>query len=301
MGNCYGCVSSYFKNDYIVDPLSVSLHGQCIDTPYTVFLKLPHGKTVAQIKNDQWTFQTDVNIAIKDLYRHKTFHTWIVYNDETPNMTHSTGAHAKGIMAWNDTCVSWLIHSVPKFPSQFSGTADFPDISSGELQYGQSFVHISAEIDQLKDLLRQLFVMKPNIYITNYDYYEYKDLYKSCQSNIYKIGDELYHVAKSPEYHVDLYEHIVQPQFGGHLITETWVRGHECPDTSTCTMAKEIVWSNGVSYTYTHDHSKYCYSDNEWIMVGDLNRMTTQFKRGGGGVVVKNATLAQLFREIMAK
>ena len=36
-----------------------------------------------------------------------------------------------------------------------------------------------------------------------------------------------------------------------------------------------------------HDHSKYCYSDNGWILIGDMNRMTSQFHKGGGGIVVR--------------
>ena len=34
------------------------------------------------------------------------------------------------------------------------------------------------------------------------------------------------------------------------------------------------------------DHSKLA-----WVMVGDLNRMTSQVKRGGGGLIVKNVRL----------
>ena len=42
-------------------------------------------------------------------------------------------------------------------------------------------------------------------------------------------------------------------------------------------------------YTETHDHSKIALSidpDNPWIFVGDLNRMTSQLTRGGGGFVI---------------
>jgi hypothetical protein len=56
-------------------------------------------------------------------------------------------------------------------------------------------------------------------------------------------------------------------------------------------MVHTIEWKNGVKYTYSKDHSKYGYSDKGWMVIGDLNRMTTQHVRGGGGMILRENNL----------
>ena len=131
---------------------------------------------------------------------------------------------------------------------------------------------------------------------SNYD--EYKDVYKTRDECFYQIDDTLHHVAKSPDLHKDLYEDIILPKFGGCCYTETWIRGHQCVDTKQCKMIDKISWSNNSIYSYTHDHSKFCYSDKGWVMIGDMNRMTSQFKRGGGGIVIHDKKIVELFKQI---
>jgi deoxyribonuclease-2 len=263
-------------------------------------MKLPHGKTCYHIKHrdNKWTYNDDINIVIKSLYTIK-LDNWIVYNDETPTKCSSNGAHAKGILAWNDKTITWFIHSVPKFPEKFDGTNSFPDIDDSELIYGQSFIFIKIDIKHIQDILHQLFITHPNIYISNYDYDKYKKEHKLFNTSIYEINNKLIHVAKSPDYHKDLYTDIVIPQFGGNCFTETWVRGHNCDEYDNCKMVSKITWPNNKSYTYTHDHSKYCYSDGGWVLIGDMNRMTSQFHRGGGGIIVKNKAVSRLFKDII--
>ena len=64
-------------------------------------------------------------------------------------------------------------------------------------------------------------------------------------------------------------------------------------------MIQKIKWNNDIIYSYTHDHSKFCYSDNGWVMISDINRMTTQFKRGGGGIIIQDKQISQLFKGIL--
>ena len=275
-----------------------------IENSYDIILKIPHDEKCYQInhKNNKWEYNENINHSLKKLYTDKLTN-WVVYNDEHPDIngiskTVSTGAHAKGILAWNDKVITWLIHSLPKFPQLFDGTNNFPDIDHAELQYGQSFIFIKMDILHLDNILKQLFIMHPSIYISNFNYDSYKYEYKHNEYNIYKINKNIDHVSKSPNYHKDLYEDIVIPNFIGPCYTETWVRGHHCIDNEQCKMINKIKWNNDLEYTFTHDHSKYCYSDQGWVMVGDLNRMTTQSKRGGGGIIIKDKKISHLFKEI---
>jgi hypothetical protein len=103
---------------------------------------------------------------------------------------------------------------------------------------------------------------------------------------MFTFNKRFIHLSKSPHYHKEFYSELLVPSFGP-CTTETWVRGHHCEDTETCKMATTMKWRN---YVYTTDHSKLAWS-SKWIMVGDLNRMTTQIVRGGGGMIVKNVSL----------
>jgi deoxyribonuclease-2 len=268
----------------------------------SVILKIPHKKECFEIGENSslWKHHIDVNIILKSKFSEKYDH-WLVYNDETPTATSSHFAHAKGILAWNSEKIIWLIHSVPKFPIEFNGTNQFPDISHAELEYGQSFCCVTIDISHLENILKQVFIMNPNVYISNIDYKKYKDFHTCIDKNIYKINDKLQHVAKSPEFHRELYEDILIPGFGGNCFTETWVRGHHCIDSGNCKMAEMVKFKDGISYKYTQDHSKYCYSDKGWVMVGDLNRMTSQIKRGGGGIVIHQNNICDGFSQILKK
>jgi len=261
--------------------------GCCTSRPtYHILLKLPHGKQCFHSTGKEWVYEEDLH-TILDTWYNTIYDDWVMYNDETPTYTVSSGAHAKGIVAWNRTKVSWLIHSVPKFPTVFHSRT----IPEPQLEYGQSFLFVTMPIHHLPKILTQVFIMHPTVYSSTISYESYESLYKSILTRTYSITPTMTHVAKSPCYHADIYEDLILPQFGGCLYTETWVRGHACEDTEQCKMIHTIQWKNGVKYTYMRDHSKYGYSDKGWMVVGDMNRMTTQHVRGGGGMVIRDNTL----------
>jgi deoxyribonuclease-2 len=299
MGICYSCCCVN-KGQIVHTVVNPSEDLPQPSSEYEIILKVPHGIKCFQINDTStaWEQNENINNSLKNLYKNITLDHWVVYNDETPEKTVGTGAHAKGILAWNNDTITWLIHSVPKFPLTFYGTSDFPDIHHSELEYGQSFIFIRFGIEHLENILTQLFIMHPTVYISNINYEKYKKLHKQKTSNIYKINDRIHHVSKSPDFHKDLYEDIVLPKFGGCCYTETWVRGHQCTDTNQCKMICKMNWNDTIVYSYTHDHSKFCYSENGWVMVGDINRMVTQFKRGGGGVILHDKNMVELFKKI---
>jgi deoxyribonuclease-2 len=263
--------------------------GICTSRPtYHILLKLPHGKQCFHSTGKEWIYEEDLHTILHSWY--KDYDQWILYNDETPEHTVGTGAHAKGIVAWNRTTLTWLIHSVPKFPSTFQNRTIAPE----QLEYGQSFLYVTMPIRHLHEILTQLFIMHPTVYSSTmpYDMYQsYLPLYKKIMTRCYSITPQICHVAKSPLLHQDIYTDLILPRFGGCLYTETWIRGHACDDTEHCKMVHTIEWKNGVTYTYTKDHSKYGYSDKGWMVVGDMNRMTTQHVRGGGGMILRENIL----------
>jgi len=162
------------------------------------------------------------------------------------------------------------------------------EIDKSELIYGQSFIYL--EIEKTQDnfikLLNQLFNMRPHIYISN-NFSEDVMIYNNISN--YKINDKIFHISKSNVNHIDIYKYITS-QFGGSCNAETWIRGKHYEKTDDINDLTEINKKDAIyHYTETHDHSKIALSidpGNPWIFVGDLNRMTSQLTRGGGGFVI---------------
>lgn len=111
----------------------------------------------------------------------------------------------------------------------------------------------------------------------------------------------------------DLYSKLVAPHLKVPMIVETWRRGaggpldSNCKDKLTVTNVKEMkinfangkVKDSGV-WPYIRDHSKWGMSadpKSPFVCIGDINRMESQKKRGGGTVCVKNPDLWKVFSE----
>jgi deoxyribonuclease-2 len=81
---------------------------------------------------------------------------------------------------------------------------------------------------------------------------------------------------------------------------ETWIRGPIPPiaDSDGIHKTFDIKYVNlgsmGVHWAWpeTHDHAKWGITLHEpWVCVGDINRMISQRKRGGGTIAFQNTTL----------
>ena len=63
--------------------------------------------------------------------------------------------------------------------------------------------------------------------------------------------------------------------------------------------------SVNAKWEFTSDHSKWAITGEKdknahWTCVGDINRMKSQFKRGGGVVCLKNDKVWKAFKSIIA-
>jgi hypothetical protein len=83
---------------------------------------------------------------------------------------------------------------------------------------------------------------------------------------------------------------------------DTWIRGQIAPVSDTDGIHKtfDIKYINlgplGIHFAWpeTHDHAKWgITTHSNWICVGDINRMISQRKRGGGTIAFQNQTLWQ--------
>jgi hypothetical protein len=218
---------------------------------------------------------------------------------DAPAMTcmlksHSTGGHCKGILAWNATHVSWLVHSVPNFPREFTGSTISP-IELSEHIYGQSFIQVTRQADEafVKQAIAHIYLMNAHVFMKHNvpDVLQPKDMISTLS-----FSEEITHIAKSPKNEIDIYSEYLTI-YAPDWEVETWKRGHAINTPSTI---KDITHLSifGLKYKDSQDHSKWATSD-QYYWIGDLNRMTSQYKRGGGGFLVKNQGIALALKSII--
>ena len=302
-----------------------------------VALKFPNGFVGVQYDEDHKKFDPcNIDDWVSSLYKNKLWTSWIVYNDDSahldPNHTetekhkresvlspsekskrgsvsekseksdksenqlksHSTGGHCKGILAWNATHVSWLVHSVPNFPREFTGSTISP-IEPSEHIYGQSFFHVTRQADEafVKQAIAHIYLMNAHVFM-KHNVPEVEQP-KNAISTL-SFSEEITHIAKSPKMEIDIYSEYLTI-YATDWYVETWKRGHAITTPSTIKDVSHLSIF-GVKYKESQDHSKWATSD-QYYWIGDLNRMTSQYKRGGGGFVVKNQGTANALKSII--
>lgn len=120
-------------------------------------------------------------------------------------------------------------------------------------------------------------------------------------------GEQFTSFARSPRSELkDLYVDFMAPELKSDLFVETWRRGAGTPLTSNCTYEFKVnnIESVELSFTpessvqkttpwsYLEDHSKWAVAVSEpTTCIGDINRMASQAKRGGGSVCFHNSNV----------
>jgi deoxyribonuclease-2 len=153
--------------------------GNLVDWFYIYKLPKIEGKSETGLKylfvtssSSEWTMSQKlmndsssmVGKTFEEIYRdRKDNKIKLLYNDEPPTGTaDEVRGHTKGVVVANDISGFWMIHSVPKFPSEIEkGAYDFPE--SGRT-CGQSSLCISMTGDQIWKVGKQLQFNEPHFY-----------------------------------------------------------------------------------------------------------------------------------------
>src|SRR5438067_9216338 len=107
-------------------------------------------------------------------------------------------------------------------------------------------------------------------------------------------------IAKNREWGKDFWNELVGPTLKADMDVETWIRGPIPPvaDTDGIHKTFDIKFINlgalGLHWAWpeTHDHAKWGITlQSDWVCIGDINRMISQRKRGGGTIAFQNETL----------
>lgn len=116
-----------------------------------------------------------------------------------------------------------------------------------------------------------------------------------------KGGQDLIIYSKSANFGEDMYANWMNKELDTTLLVETWRNGvggslgSSCPrdDFHVNNVQDLKIYSQedrNLSWSSTVDHSKWAISDSEdsgVVCIADVNRMESQFKRGGGAVCFK--------------
>lgn len=246
---------------------------------------------------------------------------WICYNDEIPgvNENDERKGHSKGVLAFDldSDSAFWLLHSWPKFL----------DVKTGKpaaWTYGQTFLCIALkDVETARSIAEQMYHrQEPQTYqvrlpknvgqndilyrlATDVDVNETDP---PCDITFFsKGGYDFRLMAKNRHWDKDFWIDLVGPHLKVDIDVETWRRGTlpDTEDSDAHSKVTDILYINLESldipfeWHYTKDHAKWGVSESDdWVCVADINRQTSQEKRGGGSICFRDKLLWESLRDL---
>jgi deoxyribonuclease-2 len=240
---------------------------------------------------------------------------WILYNDEMPGDAKRTDdgslGHTKGVLAFDTASQTafWLLHSWPKYAAPTAKAMPTPI-------YGQTYFCISLDLATANQIAQQMVNhQEPQVFMPNVpaSLDRKSALYQLSQklnpnapgdSNVIDCksrgGLAFKVIAKNRKLNKDFWNDLVGPTLKANMMDETWIRGKIPPTLDSDGIHKtfDVKYIDlsplGVPWTWpeTHDHAKWGITiDSDWVCVGDINRMVSQEKRGGGTIAFQDNKL----------
>lgn len=246
---------------------------------------------------------------------------WVLYNDEMPADAngHDNGSlgHTKGVIAFDTSTKTalWLLHSWPKY-------ADPGALGMPTPMYGQTFLCLTMDIATASAIAAQMAqYQQPQVYLPhlppNLDkndplYILTRPLASTVPGGTNVLngktrkGQAFKVIAKNREWGKDFWNDLVGPTLQEDMDVETWIRGLVPPTLDSDGVHKtfDIKYvdfrplGGNWAWPQTRDHAKWGITlKSEWVCVGDINRMVTQSKRGGGTIALKDKNLWQALKQ----
>jgi len=249
---------------------------------------------------------------------------WVLYNDERPADVTGTDngelGHTKGAIFFDtqsQTAV-WLLHSWPKYVSPEETNMPTP-------MFGQTFLALSMTLDAAQILAGQMIThQQPQVFESKLP----DDLPTIC--NLRSLcgtinpndpgapsvlpfttrgGMAFQVIAKNRNWGQDFWNDLVGPTLKEDINVETWIRGGDSviPDTKDSDGVHNVYDIKYISlraiglpwaWPEVQDHAKWAISHaDNWICVGDINRMISQRNRGGCTIAFQDAELFKLLEQ----
>lgn len=241
-------------------------------------------------------------------------------------------AHAKGSILIDDESgdAMLLSHSVPQFPQPVGDKLKF---SQSGYRHGQTFVCLNydarVEGEKVTRHLSNMFALVYNSNITRKlrgmipqlrelklegerSGLGKKDRLASLDQMITTRGGKQFELfSKSSNLEGDMYAGWLASQLESSLFVETWRNGIGDPLGSDCPTDKHQVTNikdlrliskskKLFTWQYFKDHSKWAITDTPEdgvVCLADINRMASQFKRGGGAICLRDPQVWSVFSD----
>jgi deoxyribonuclease-2 len=203
-----------------------------------------------------------------------------------------------------------LLHSWPKYLDPDADAEHDPTP-----KYGQTYLCVSLDLATANQIAAQMAThQEPQVYLPRtanlaktdplYVLTEPIDTNSPAASDAIDLktigGMPFKVIAKNKDWNQDFWNDLVGPTLKDDMDDETWIRGPIPPlmDSDGIHKTFDIKYINlgpmGLHWAWpeTCDHAKWGITlHNPWVCVGDINRMISQRKRGGGTIAFQNQVL----------
>ena len=256
---------------------------------------------------------------------------YIMYNDENPSVPDTddtngynfTVGHTKAVWAFDTDGGFILQHSIPGFPLGPMYSDTYTGLPGSAWTYGQSIACMNFELPAITSIAGLATLMIPNIYDSRVTESAPSSIQRLVAGDILRMPvcnqtaisllgnrdsghdsggtDNIIFFAKSAEWNNELWAECVAPFFESDLVVESWIHGEavgpSCTGKYQTLDITELSYPTIGSFSEYYDHSKWAIAsegeENGLVCFGDINRMTSQFLRGGGAFCFFDTTLWQ--------
>jgi deoxyribonuclease-2 len=231
--------------------------------------------------------------------------------------------HLKGILAYTSTEAIYILHSFPQFPNVSSENfSNFysvtTDIGNSQMMYGQHMFCVKLKTSDLFTLAGEMSIAFPNVYasrilqqnsnislLVNNRSISSSPFFSGF-SFLTPGGFEFRYFSKSGASNLDIYEQVISPYYQDGFMCETWGRPWEadfCPPSYKYkNLNIDEISIGNYWWTSYYDHSKWAIGiTNPIVCYSDMNRMTSQWVRGGGSLCIFNQQLYDYHKSITTK
>ena len=239
---------------------------------------------------------------------------YIIFNDEPAGSStyNFTVGHTKGVWAWNVAQDAAIVvqHSVPLFPLGPQQTTAYKGLGGNAWMYGQHLACFSFSVASLALLAEQTVLTVPSIYDSRISPSapealqalasgSYSENATCSQTVVTTTGGQVVtYYAKSSQWNNELYANCIAPSENESLLVESWIRGSaEGPSCGSVDVldVQNLSYPFGLAFTEYNDHSKWAIG-RDLVCASDINRMTTQYQRGGSAFCFHDQVLATALR-----
>lgn len=259
----------------------------------------------------------------------KMTNNYLVWNDdsiaehESQDIRFSSIGHSKGIFISAKKESTLLIHSLPKFPMLLLNNTFSEKFTGNWGVYVQTWFCLSLDEENSIKVLDGISHLPPPIQNFNVNNEKNSNITVLMQSmsekikrkrenkiisiNVKNSPFEFTYFVRTNDETINLqYENDIPLYYESSLFVGTWSKPKlfdpSCDESENRLNILSILEFNilGVKYSSSQDHSKWAVTEKDIAFcIGDLNRTSSQLKRSGGVMCIKNKLLSKLVKQFI--